>query len=1061
MPSIRYLLVLGVACAALAVTGCASQPSASVCPNGIVCPGGTQCAAAQAVCITNNCGNGLTDPGEQCDDGNIIDGDGCSHGCTTEVCGNHNLDPGEICDDGNTVSGDGCAADCKSIEICGNGVVDTAAGEVCDDGPEKTVGGKPVSGDGCSSDCKSTEVCGNGIRDVNEKCDDGHVPGGCNDDCQGGTGCGDGSIDKDAMGKPIEECDDGNMDDHDDCHSCHLNICGDGVLQSTGVRHEDCDPGAGGIALQTAGCNIDCTAARCGDGKVNPLNTTSPATAIGERCDDGNTVDGDGCDTNCTISGCGNGIKTGSEECDDGNPIDGDGCDTNCKITKCGNGIKTGTEGCDDGNTSSNDGCSATCVVEFCGDGTKNNGMAEQCDTGGISATCNADCTVAACGDGKINPLFTPAGAPRPEQCDDHNTNDNDGCSSKCQFEFCGDGTKNNVTELCDTAGNSQTCNADCTPPRCGDGKLNPGFKPPGAPGNEQCDDGNTAPNDGCSALCQFERCGNGIIDPGEQCDGAPVGGFACVQCHLVKCGDGIVDTGEQCDDGNASASDDCVSNDPDPTKCKIATCGDGVRNTNREECDHGAANGTTGDTCSATCHTVTCGNGIIELGETCDDGPPASNNAAGKSCNATCHRNTCGDGDKLIGIEQCDSSGVDTNLCDADCTLPVCGDGHKNIAFGEACDNGILNGTMGDPCDAFCQPVGCGNNLVDFGEQCDPGTGSPATNSATCDSDCTLPVCGDGLLNTLHGETCDQGSANGDVCAYGDQNCSRCNSTCTGLVSPGGPFCGDSTTNGPEVCDQGPQNGTQCGYGSTVCLGPTASPICKSDCSGFIPNPNGPFCGDGTVQAAFNEQCDPGGNTLTPVDTAACDHDCSLAICGDGYINAMANEICDDGNSNACGTCSADCATRSVAATGTITAVAASLLQNNGDTFTLADGIHATPTTFEFSKGGPTAPGNVAVNINGGDSAATVATAIRSAINGVGATLDITAGGQVIATLTLTNDHIGTAGNGAISESVMDAGFTTTPMAGGTGAVCAAGISCATGADCLSGTCGANHRCL
>ena len=45
---------------------------------------------------------------------------------------NGRIDPGEVCDDGNTVGGDGCSADCKKLEVCGDGVLDV--GEQCDDG---------------------------------------------------------------------------------------------------------------------------------------------------------------------------------------------------------------------------------------------------------------------------------------------------------------------------------------------------------------------------------------------------------------------------------------------------------------------------------------------------------------------------------------------------------------------------------------------------------------------------------------------------------------------------------------------------------------------------------------------------------------------------------------------------------------------------------------------------------------------------------------------------------------------------------------------------------------
>lgn len=66
----------------------------------------------------NFCGNGIIDNGEQCDDGNITDGDGCSATCQTEiptqVCGNGTVESGEQCDDGNILNGDGCSATCQT-----------------------------------------------------------------------------------------------------------------------------------------------------------------------------------------------------------------------------------------------------------------------------------------------------------------------------------------------------------------------------------------------------------------------------------------------------------------------------------------------------------------------------------------------------------------------------------------------------------------------------------------------------------------------------------------------------------------------------------------------------------------------------------------------------------------------------------------------------------------------------------------------------------------------------------------------------------------------------------
>ncbi len=60
---------------------------------------------------------------------------------------------------------------------------------------------------------------------------------------------------------------------------------------------------------------------------------------------------------------------------------------------------------------------------------------------------------------------------------------------------------------------------------------------------------------------------------------------------------------------------------------------------------------------------------------------------------------------------------------------------------------------------------VGCGNGVREEGEQCDDGG-----ESATCDSDCTVAMCGDGTVNETAGEECDDGgTAPGDGC---DENC-------------------------------------------------------------------------------------------------------------------------------------------------------------------------------------------------------------------------------------------------------------------------------------------------
>jgi cysteine-rich repeat protein len=61
------------------------------------------------------CGDGTQQSGEECDDGNLMDGDGCRSDCTVEDCGDGILDPQEACDDGNTVDGDTCSGDCMMV----------------------------------------------------------------------------------------------------------------------------------------------------------------------------------------------------------------------------------------------------------------------------------------------------------------------------------------------------------------------------------------------------------------------------------------------------------------------------------------------------------------------------------------------------------------------------------------------------------------------------------------------------------------------------------------------------------------------------------------------------------------------------------------------------------------------------------------------------------------------------------------------------------------------------------------------------------------------------------
>src|ERR1019366_360806 len=205
-------------------------------------------------------------------------------------------------------------------------------------------------------------------------------------------------------------------------------------------------------------------------------------------------------------------------------------------------------------------------------------------------------------------------------------------------------------------------------------------------------------------------------------------------------------------------------------------SCGDGIIE-RKEGCDDG--NTVSGDGCSRICQVESnwycptpgqpcqnlakCGNGILTSDETCDDG----NTVSGDGCSADC---------KTI------EPGYQCRVPGKPCT-PKCGDGI--ISGSEACDDG--NTVSGDGCSSTCHlEIGfkcsgtpskctatvCGDGKKEGAEGCDDGNTMPFDG---CSEDCQVEptcngnagctsTCGDGILLN---EQCDDGNvASGDGCS-------------------------------------------------------------------------------------------------------------------------------------------------------------------------------------------------------------------------------------------------------------------------------------------------------
>ncbi|MBN1778791.1 MAG: hypothetical protein JW816_01040 [Candidatus Buchananbacteria bacterium] len=222
-------------------------------------------------------------------------------------------------------------------------------------------------------------------------------------------------------------------------------------------------------------------------------------------------------------------------------------------------------------------------------------------------------------------------------------------------------------------------------------------------------------------------------------------------------------------------------------------------------------------------------------------------------------------------------------------------GCGNGIVEIGEDCDTGRLG--LDDGCSDQClsQPIAtavCGNGVIETGEQCEPSIdGTVYCNDANClwkgvtNKPGDIASCGNGVIET--GEQCDPPNSPG------------CNDKCllTGSVS-GLSLCGDGLVGVGENCDNGEflsctdiQTDISCRVG----IDPGCFSCTQSSNSSWI------ACTGSQCTNTCQSSCQPTGagvcssECLLKDATETGNTNYNVSICGNGVVEK--GESCDDGN--------------------------------------------------------------------------------------------------------------------------------------------------------------------
>ncbi len=477
--------------------------------------------------VAGQCGDGVLQAGEACDDANNVDGDGCSAICGVERCGDGHPDAGEQCDDGNRNDGDGCDRWCYA-ETCGNWL--TQNGESCDAGPAPGRDGCPATCHDCG--LEKPAFCNDNNPCTDDACD--AWSGGCiyfpnTASCSDNSACtsNDHCVSGACVGTAITCPDDGNV--------CTTASCSPATGCGQTYNSAPCDDlNACTTSDRCAGGVCSGTPLSCDDGNACTTDTCNAATGLcahqpstGNACSDGNP---------CTASDtCSNGtcVGGGPTSCDDANPCTTDSCSpvTGCTHAPSSGAACNDNSLCTTGDTCSNGICTGTpvtcpddsnpCTTAACNpaSGCYQANNTSTCDDGNLCTTSDV-CSGGVC-------------SGTPKNCNDNNpctTDSCDGRSGTCLFvpssgALCSDGNPCTTGDTCS--------NGSCV----GGGPTN-------------CDDANACTTDSCS--------------PVTGCTHAPTSGGTCND-------NSVCTTGDTCSNGLCTGTAVTCPDDTNP--CTTAAC--------------------------------------------------------------------------------------------------------------------------------------------------------------------------------------------------------------------------------------------------------------------------------------------------------------------------------------------------------------------------------------------------------------------------------------------------------------------------------------------------------